>query len=388
MKKIILVLSILTLFSCNKKEQEVNLITNVNVNKTKLEYYESINLYNLITIENGIILTEDYQIDTKELGEKQISFKYKDINSKEQEYSFTIKIDDTTPPLIFASKKYSTEKGKEFNLLDKVVCGDNYDREMKCIIEGNYDINKIGEYPVKIITTDSRNNTTSKESIVIVKDKINNSDPTYYYLKDFIEKYKTDETTIGIDVSSWQGNIDWNKVKTSGVDAAMIRIGYGSKNKNTMDKKFRDNLVNAKKAGIKVGLYYYSYANDVNEAIKQAKWIINELNSEKLDLPIAFDWEDWSDFMNYKINFNDLNDIANSFMKEIENNGYKSMNYGSATYHEKVWNTPKYPTWLAYYTDNNDFEEDYIMWQVASNGIIPGISGYVDLDVIKNTIFK
>ena len=375
MKKIFLFLSVLSLFSCNKKEQEVNLITNVNVNKEKLEYYENINLHDLISIENGTILTENYQINTKELSEKQISFKYKDINNKEQEYSFTIKIDDTTPPLIFASKKYSIEKGKEFNLLDKVVCGDNYDREMKCTIEGAYDINKIGEYPVKIITTDSHNNTTSKDTTIIVKDKIKNSDPTYYYLKDFIEKYKTDDTTIGIDVSSWQGSIDWNKVKSSGIDAAMIRIGYGSKNKSTMDKRFKENLKNAKQAGIKVGIYYYSYANDTNEAINQAKWIINELNNERLDLPIAFDWEDWSDFMSYKINFNDLNDIAESFMQEIENNNYKSMNYGSATYHEKVWNTPKYPTWLAYYTDNNDFDEDYVMWQVASNGIVPGING-------------
>ena len=140
----------------------------------------------------------------------------------------------------------------------------------------------------------------------------------------------------------------------------MIRIAYGSRNKSTIDKKFKQNLKNAKQAGIKVGIYYYSYAKDTNEAINQAKWIINELNNEKLDLPIAFDWEDWSDFMSYKINFNDLNDIANAFMKEIEDNGYKAMNYGSATYHEKVWNTPNYPTWLAYYTNNNDFEEDYI----------------------------
>ena len=203
-----------------------------------------------------------------------------------------------------------------------------------------------------------------------------------------IEKYKTDDTTVGIDVSSWQRNINWKKVKESGVDAAMIRIAYGSRNKSTIDKKFKQNLKNAKEAGIKVGIYYYSYANDTNEAINQAKWIINELNGEKLDLPIAFDWEDWSDFMSYKINFNDLNDIANAFMKEIEDNGYKAMNYGSATYHEKVWNTPNYPTWLAYYTDNNDFEEDYIMWQVASDGIVPGIEGYVDLDIIKNTIFN
>lgn len=388
MKKLILFLSLLILFGCTKEQEPVNLITSIDINKTKLEYYEDINLHDLIKIENGTILTEDYKIDTKSLGEKEITFKYKDTDSKELDYSFTITIDDTTPPQIFASKKYSVELGKDFNLLDKVVCGDNYDREMKCSIEGTYDINKLGEYPVKVITTDSHNNTSEKETTVVVKDKIKNSDPTYYYLKDFIKNHKTDDTTIGIDVSTWQGTINWNKVKESGVDAAMIRIGYGSRNKSTMDKRFKQNLKNAKEAGIKVGIYYYSYANDTNEAINQAKWIINELNKEKLDLPIAFDWEDWSDFMSYKINFNDLNDIANAFMKEIENNGYKAINYGSALYHNRVWNTPNYPTWLAYYTDNNDFEEDYIMWQVASDGIVPGIDGYVDLDIIKNTIFQ
>ena len=390
MKKIILLLSVLALFGCNKdpKEQQVVLTTNIDVNQTKLEYYEDINLYDLINIENGTIITEDYKIDTKSLGDKEISLKYKDADNKELDYNFTITIDDTTPPLIFASKKYATEKGEKFNLLDKVVCGDNYDKEMKCSIEGTYDISKIGEYPVKVITTDSHNNTASKDTTVVVKDKIKNSDPTYYYLKDFIKTHKTDDTTVAIDVSSWQGSINWNKVKSSGVDAAMIRIGYGSNNKSTMDKRFKENLKNAKQAGIKVGIYYYSYANDTNEAINQAKWIISQIKGETLDLPIAFDWEDWSDFMSYKINFNELNDIANAFMKEIENNGYKAINYGSALYHNKVWNTPNYPIWLAYYTDNNDFEKEYLMWQVASDGIVPGIDGYVDLDIIKNTIFQ
>ena len=389
MKKIILILSILFLFGCSSKEKEVVLITNINVNKNTLEYYEKVNLYDLISIENGTITSENYQIDTKTLGDKELTINYKDSKNKELAYKFTIKIDDTTPPLIFASKKYSAEKNdKKFNLLDKVVCGDNYDREMKCEIEGSYDINKLGEYPVKIKTTDTHGNTTYKDTTVVVKDKIRNSDPTYYYLKDFINEYKKEDTTIGIDVSSWQGSINWNKVKSSGVDAAMIRIGYGSRNKSTIDKRFKENIKNAKNAGIKVGIYYYSYANDANEAINQAKWIINELKGETLDLPIAFDWEDWSDFMSYKINFNDLNDIANAFMEEIEKNGYKSMNYGSARYMEQVWDTPNYPTWLAYYTDNNDFEEDYVMWQVASDGIVPGINGYVDLDIIKNTIFK
>ena len=228
MKKIILLLSILILFGCSKKE-EIKINTSISVNKTDIEYYEDISLYNLITIENGEIITDDFKIDTKELGNKEIKFEYYDYNKNKKEYNFNVSILDTTPPIIFASKRYSTEVKEKFNILDKVVCGDNYDREMKCTYEGEYNINKIGEYPIKINSTDSNGNKSSRDTTIVVKEKISSSTSEYYYLKDFIQKYKNDDTTIAIDVSSWQGSINWNKVKSSGVDAAIIRIGYGQK---------------------------------------------------------------------------------------------------------------------------------------------------------------
>ena len=85
----------------------------------------------------------------------------------------------------------------------------------------------------------------------------------------------------------------------------MIRIGFGNDNKNNiiMDSKFQNNIKNAKEVGLKVGLYFYSYAKSEKEAINQAKWIIKELNGQSLDLPIAFDWESWTYFDDYQINF-------------------------------------------------------------------------------------
>ena len=108
---------------------------------------------------------------------------------------------------------------------------------------------------------------------------------------------------------------------------------------------------------------------------------IDALNGEKLDLPIAFDWEIWSGFNNYKLNFNDLNEIAESFIKEINKYNYEGIIYGSAFYINRVWNQNS-RTWLAYYTSNNDFEKPYFMWQLSSQGKIDGINGYVDLNVI------
>ena len=188
---------------------------------------------------------------------------------------------------------------------------------------------------------------------------------------------------VGIDVSSWQGNINWEKVKAAGCEFVMIRIGYGfnKKNENVFDTRFKNNLKNAKKAGLKVGLYYYSYAKTKEEAAAQAKWIVETLNGETLDLPIAFDWEIWGGFSNYKMNFNDLNEIAESFINEINKANYEGVNYSSAYFANNVWNLNS-RTWLAWYTDNNTFEKPYFMWQLSSIGKIKGISEYVDLDIL------
>ena len=109
MKKIILILSILFLFGCSQKEKEAALITNININKYSLEYYEKVNLYDLINIENGTIIDKDYQINTKELGEKEITVNYKDSSDKESTYKFTISINDTTSPLGVAYDNTSTQ---------------------------------------------------------------------------------------------------------------------------------------------------------------------------------------------------------------------------------------------------------------------------------------
>ncbi len=81
-------------------------------------------------------------------------------------------------------------------------------------------------------------------------------------------------------------------------------------------------------------------------------------------------------------NFNDLNDIANAFLDTVKASGYEGLNYGSANYHKYIWNTPKYDTWLAWYTKNNTFEEKHYIWQATSSGKVPGISGRADLNVL------
>lgn len=382
MKKIILCLLILLVSGCSKNSDNT---TTIKLTKTNIEYGEEIALNDFITIENGKITSKDDEINTEELGKQKIVINYLDSNNSTKTFTTNIVVVDTTAPVIFNSNTYYLEQGKDEDLISKIFCGDNYDRDLKCLLEGTYDINVLGEYNLSFTATDSSNNTTKKEFKLIVKEEITNEyDDSYYQISDLISNYKTKDTMIGIDVSTWQGDIDWQKVKKAGIEFAFIRIGYGynDEGKNVLDNKFHNNLKNAKEAGILVGLYFYSYAKTEKEAIDQANWIIDTLNNEKLDLPIAFDWEDWSDFSNYKFNFLDLNKIAKAFLTTIENNNYQGMIYGSANYLNRVWNLPKYTTWLAHYTNKTDYEKDYYVWQLANNGQVSGIYAYVDLDIL------
>ena len=345
------------------------------------EYASNIYLHDLIKSDTKII-SENTLIDTSSIGEHEVTIKYEYDSVKSLNIKYNVV--DTTKPVINLSNM-STYVGKEVDFISNIMCGDNYDRELNCEIIGEYDINKIGTYLLTAKATDSSNNTNEKNFKLTVKEKKNSSsytNPSYYYFSDLIKTYKSDKTELGIDVSSWQGDINWEKVKAAGCDFAMIRVGFGHKNGELVfDSKFKNNLKNAKNAGVKVGLYFYSYAKTTAEAKDQAKWIIDYLNGESLDLPIAFDWEIWNGFSKYKLNFNDLNQIAKAFIDEVNKSGYEGVIYGSAFFQNHVWNLNS-RTWLAYYTSNNDYDKPYFMWQLSSQGKISGINSYVDLNVL------
>lgn len=384
-KYIFLFLFIILLCGCSFNNNSNN--TEIDIINNNIEYATEIYLYDFINITNGNIETDNYLIDTYKLGEHKITFKYNDSNKRTKKYEFSISVVDTTKPLILNQGIYTIKKGDNIDLSKKPLCGDNYDKNLKCFIIGNYDINIVGEYDLKFVAIDSSKNYTEEKFTLIVKDSVSNNSSyeiTPYPINNFINKFKNNNTMIGIDVSSWQGNINWKEVKESNIEFVMIRIGFGHNNNNelVLDNRFYEYIKGAKEVGLKVGLYFYSYASNKIQALEQANWIIETLNGEKLDLPIAFDWEDWNNFNDYNISFVDLNDIAKTFMNKLESRGYKSMIYGSARYLYKIWNLPKYDTWLAHYTDKTDYPNDYYIWQISSSGRVNGIDGYVDLDIL------
>ena len=311
-------------------------------------------------------------------------------NTKRFYYTIT---DNDKPILINVPSTQTVTLNSEVNPCDKAVFADNYDKKPTCNIEGEYDTKQVGTYNLTYIISDSSNNTVSKKLIFNVIVPSNNTtttkkptttDTKRKKISEAIEQYKNDNTMIGIDVSRYQENIDFEKVKNSGVEFVIIRIGVqsGAKKDVSIDSYYLENIKKAKEAGLLVGVYLYSTAISPEIAKEQAKWVIKTLDGVKLDFPIAFDWENWQYFREYEISLYDLSKSYLSFAKEIEKNGYKAMLYGSKYYLENMWlDKGNYPVWLAHYTDKTNYSGDHIMWQYSAIGEVDGINNAVDLDV-------
>lgn len=355
----------------------VELVENLDV-----EFNSKIYLSNIIKSINGEY--KDFEIDTTKLGEKTIKFDYINDEKIKVSYEFKINIKDTVPPFVNLSNRYSVILGSEDTLLRDIMCGDNEDDNPKCEIEGEYDLNKLGTYPLTFKASDKSGNETIKKFDLIVKEKskaIYSNDYTDF--KYVYDNYKTENTRIGLDISKYQGDVDFSKVKSAGVSFIMIRVG--TKNFETkeyvLDPKFKQNIEGAIKEGIDVGVYFYSYASSKKEALKDAKWVVKQIKDYKISMPVAYDWEDWSDYNSYNLSFYKLNEIAKTYLDTIKDNGYDPILYGSKFYLQNIWNNEYYDTWLAHYINETDYNGSYTMWQLCDNGKIDGIKNYVDIDI-------
>ena len=227
--------------------------------------------------------TETGLIDT---GEYVIKIKY-----KKQVAEVRIIIKDTVAPKFSkAEDVIELEKDNMDVDLTTYFKVEDLDNDIKLNIEGQYDLFKIGEYNLKIIASDSSNNHTCKDFILKVYEpvqtKSNDSTKTkeeikYVNFSDVVNKYKDNNTKIGIDISLWQGDIDFKKLKEAGVEFVIIRVGYmkGTNGERVLDSKFKQNIENANKNKIPVGVYYFSYASSKKEAIKDAKWVLKQIKN-------------------------------------------------------------------------------------------------------------
>ena len=203
--------------------------------------------------------------------------------------------------------------------------------------------------------------------------------------------YEDDEyyTRRGIDVSEFQGEIDWTLVKESGVEFAMIRLGYraNSSGELNLDARFQENIKGAYDAGIDVGVYFFSQALTVDEAIKEAQFVCKNIKSKYINMPIAFDMEPLTLTESDRIHglkMRDITEIADAFCTVIEKHGYDAVIYGNPTwiYHNiNLSLLPERKIWLAHYTHFSGFPYEYTIWQYTDSGVIGGIETLVDLDL-------
>ena len=349
-------------------------------------FADTLRVSSFIESINGKIV-DDYYLNTDSLGKKKIDFEYINDDGIKIKYNYEINVVDREAPLIWLGKSYNVTMGSEDNLIDKIMCGDNYDNNPECVIEGDYNLDNVGSYNLVFKATDSSGNVSKKKFILNVNEasskKESNGVKSVTEFSDVIKDYKNDNTQIGIDVSKWQGDIDFSKLKSAGVEFVIIRIGSstGINGENFIDSKFIQNIKNANSVGIPVGVYFYSYANSVDRAISDAKWIIENIKDYKVELPIAFDWENWGSFNTYELSFFGLTNMAKRFMDTVKDAGYDAMLYSSKTYLENIWMSVDYPVWLAHYTKNTNYAGDYSYWQICSNGRVDGINGDVDIDI-------
>lgn len=332
-------------------------------------------------------LEENKEIDTKKVGNTQITTTCRDNDKKRYKYIIDFNIVDKVAPKIILKDSFTVTEGYTKNLTDVIISVDNYDDIPKREIIGEYDFNKVGSYNLVYKVTDNSGNFTTKDFTLNVVPK-KNSTPSNSYIafSDALRDYKTENTEVGIDVSKWQGEIDFKKVKEAGAEFVMIRIGHqdGFNGEYITDPYFESNIENAKENGLKVGVYFYSYANSNEEAKKQVAWVTDNLKDKdyKLDLPIVYDWESWSSFNSMNVSLYKFNEIANTFLEEIEKNNYEPMLYSSKNYLENIWDKQKHKVWLAHYTNKTNYQGEYYIWQMCSDGRIDGIKGDVDIDIL------
>lgn len=183
----------------------------------------------------------------------------------------------------------------------------------------------------------------------------------------------------GIDVSRYQGNIDWQKVKNAGIKFAMLRLCSSNNSGLYIDPTFEQNYNNAKSAGIYVGAYIYTYATTEEEQNKELEFALNGLNGKTLDYPLALDVEDNS---LTSIGKSELTNLVKRGLDIIDQKGFIPMLYTYTNYSNNLnMDTLKdYDLWIADYRGYNGYGE-CDMWQYSSSGKVDGISGNVDMNI-------
>lgn len=276
----------------------------------------------------------------------------------------------------------SVENNTQISISTKEYCK-NVGDTFTISVDTNNDVNEItftssDSSVAKIVATD-------KHSVKIKANKVGNATVTIKQCNKIITTKVKVEKAKCIDISEWNCDINFNKVRNTGVTCVIIRAGYG-KDPNQEDNKFQEYYRQAKSAGLNVGAYWYSYATSVDAAKAEVKNCMNTIGGKQFDLPVFLDVEEYRQAVLPK---RTLTDIISAFCDGIKSYGYdvgmysaKSMLVDSA-YPDEL--SSKYLIWIAApNTSYSDLPSYVDLWQYSWNGKVDGIRGDVDLNYIYN----
>ncbi len=187
-------------------------------------------------------------------------------------------------------------------------------------------------------------------------------------------KARGPEVAVGIDVSKYQGTINWQQVKNAGINFAMIRVGTTRKG---LDEQFVNNINGANAAGVRTGIYIYSYAVTPEQAAAEANQVLAWIAPYTVTFPIAIDIEA---SCQKSLNALQLQQIADTFCAIMNANGYETMVYASRNWFMGRMPVVSAPKWIAQYGSSCDYPGDYAMWQSSSHGTVAGVPGKVDIN--------
>lgn len=198
------------------------------------------------------------------------------------------------------------------------------------------------------------------------------------------------DSVNGVDVSAYQKDIDWEQVSRSGIEFAIIRVGfrgYGKAGRLVEDEYYKQNIEGALAAGLDVGVYMFSQAVTVEEAEEEAAFILERIRDYEITMPVVYDWEqvDAEDARTNDMDARTLTDCTLRFCHIVEEAGYEPMIYFNRNQGSRLLyleELTRYPFWLAAYTDRMPYPYLIEIWQYTDRGRVPGIEGRADVNVM------
>ena len=213
------------------------------------------------------------------------------------------------------------------------------------------------------------------------------------------KSYESENAFKGVDVSSWQGEIDWDAVKAAGFDFAILRVGFRGQTEGTVyeDERFEENYAGAVAAGLQVGAYFYSQAVTQEEAREEADFVLETLSGRSLQFPVAFDWEPADEAgvaaagassddpaRTEQTTPEDVTAFTNVFCERIAAGGYEPCYYTNKSMGYTTFDLEaleNYPIWYAEYQPYPSFYYDFAIWQYTNAAEVPGIPEAADLNI-------